>query len=157
MEKKIRLMSILALAASGIAFLALLLCVLLQRSLLPLIYGTIADYEGFVFPWGSFLYSLGLLVTALILLLGSTNLRIGPWLEILCIVGAGVVVPALNRGVTLLHTYWAGQFGGARIATLSVMNSLASFPMMIAQLGFVFLLVTCGMAISYKSLMRNSQ
>jgi len=155
MEKKIRVMSILSLAACGLAFLLLLLCVLLQRWLLPVFYPGVIEELSFVFPWGAFLYCLGLLCTSLILLLGSANLRIGPWLEILCIVAGGVLPGVMNRVASLLQTYFAGQYGSVHIATLTAMNSLAGFPLGVAQLGFVLLLVTCGMSIAYKNIIKS--
>lgn len=156
MEKKIRTVSIIALVISAIAVVAFLLCLLLQGTLLPLLYSSMIADAGFVFPAAAAVYILGMALVALLLCLCAGKVRGSTWPEILFILLAGVAVPVLNGLASTVQNMVLGMKGPAQMAAVAAMNALCNFPRGISQMAMILILVACGMGIAWKSMLRQN-
>ena len=152
MHKSARVLAIIAEVLAAIAFVALLVFILLQRTLMPVFSANEEMLTQFVFPVGPVTYGLGALLVLLLLAFVAGSQKVGIWAEIL-VIFLLALLPTAQNGMTTLQTMLTGQFSGSlKVAATAVVNSLCSIPLGVSHLAVVLALVACGMSIAYKKM-----
>ena len=149
MRKTPRVLSVIATVIAAICLLGILVCVVLQKLLLPLMSAAPEAIERFIVPVGPVLYVLGVFLVLLMLTVATSTRKTGYWMEILCAVLLALL-PSLQSGVTLLQNMLMGNYGASQLVAFSVVSSLCSIPVGAVYFAVVLALLACGMSIADK-------
>ena len=158
MKSTIRVLSIISAVTLLLTFIANAICIVFQQSL-----GSVFGYptsmlEGqFVIPSGIAVYSICILAVAVLQCFTAGNKKIGIWADLAIGAVIIVVLPALQKILSLVQSAAYGRLGSSYSVALSSVNNLCSIPQGIAAVAVGLALITCGMSIAYKRLGRAAE
>ena len=154
MRKTPRILTVIATAISALCLLALLVCIVLQKLLMPLLTAMPEAPDRFVFPVGPVLYALGVFLVLLMLCFATGPRKTGIWIEILGAILLALL-PSLQSGVSLLQNILVGNHGAAQLAAFAAVSRLCAFPVGIVHFAVVLALLACGMSMAYKNVQKQ--
>lgn len=152
MKKGIRIFAILSEIVAFLSLLGVLVCIFLQKSLLPLYLSGQNMPSQFIFPAAPVVYALllGAILLLPCFLCGKENTGIAGEIITVCLL---VLLPGIQSGLSSLQVILISRFSGvATMAALSALNSICQYPLGLAHLASSLALLVCGMSIAYKKM-----
>ena len=152
MKQTIRILSFIPLAIITLSCVALLACLLLQEPLCQILFGISGQIisQNPAFPVGEIVFALGNLAVAVILFLNASKKTTGYWIEVICAVLVGFLLPGIRNVLgTIQSVICSNQQVDAVIAFTTVRN-LCIYSLSIVHIATAISLVLCGMCIAIK-------
>ena len=151
MKKVIKILTIVSGAIIVLSMLAMIACVVMQRSMASIYYSAASEMDLFVFPAARFVYVVGILLCSVLLFFSAAMEKLGIWAEIVALVFIAAVLPFAQTCISYLQTMLVGNVQGmAVLAYTSAVNNLVATATSLVPFATSVLLFVSGLSIASK-------